>query len=194
MGCGTYGSQGYPSVQSTGHCIIDLVRNIVKAQHRAVEAEEDTCITSCDRSIADLLDDFEPNRRRLRYNTIPFMLYCKEACKPFVGSGMMRKHRDGRGKFICKESPVFRVKNFVSGSNSCVLLELLEPIYEKGDGGAPSSGGDGKDCGCGSVCGHFKGHFSNFKATGICITVDLHCFCGITCLDPITPIRATQRY
>src|SRR5690625_2951878 len=177
MSCGGYNSGGSPQVQGSGQCVADVVRNIVKAQHRAVEAEEDTCITSCDRSIADLLTDFEPNRRRLRFNTIPFMLYCKENCKPFIGSGFVRK----RGNFVCVESPVFRVKNFVSGSNSCVLLEILTPVYSgRGDGGGDGEDGLGehKSCCSTSVCKHFsRGNVENFRATGICITVDLRCFC-----------------
>lgn len=184
MSCG--GNYNGGTVQGTGDCITSIVRNIVKAQHHAVEAEEDTCYTSCDRSVADLLADFEPNRRRLRYNTIPFMLYCKENCKPFIGSGFRRKHR----KFHCVQSPVFRVKNFVKGSNHCVLLEILKPVYGDGEGGSSSSGGGGGSACCSiGVCESY-GKFKNFKATGVCITVDLRCFCGITCLDPITPIRA----
>src|SRR5699024_10547360 len=192
MSCGgNYNSGGSPSVQGTGDCIRDIVKNIVTAQHRAVEAEEDTCLTSCDRSVADLLSDFEPNRRRLRHNTIPFMLYCKDACKPFVGSGFTRK----RGNFSCIESPVFRVKNFAKGSNYCVLLEILKPIYEPREGGSGPSdqGKPGSSCCSKGVCQHFPNKFENFKATGICITVDLRCFCGITCLDPITPERSTVR-
>lgn len=188
MSCGgNYNSGGSPAVQGTGECITDIVRNIVKAQHRAVEAEEDTCLTSCDRSVADLLADFEPNRRRLRHNTIPFMLYAKDCMKPFVGSGFVRR----RGKFHCIESPVFRVKNFVKGSNHCVLLEILKPLY--GEGGQPGPGDGEESCCSKGVCSHFSGNIENFKATGICITVDLRCFCGITCLDPITPVRSTVR-
>lgn len=176
-----------------GDCIVNIVKNIVKAQHRAVEAEEDTCFTSCDRSVADLLTDFKPNRRRLRFNTIPFILYCKSTCKPFIGSGIIRKYDSSadRTEFKCIESPVFRVKNFVRGSDHCVLLEILKPVYYRntGSGGSDSSGGS--SCCHKDACDFFKyGDVRNFKATGICITVDLRCFCGITCLDPITPIRA----
>src|SRR5690625_5085399 len=143
-GGGNYGSTGVSPSQTTGQCVTDVVRNIVKAQHRAVEAEEDTCLTSCERSIADLLTEFEPNRRRLRFNTIPFMLYCKDTCKPLIGSGLVRK----RGKFVCVESPVFRVKNFVSGSNSCALLEILTPVYSRDN---ESGGGEGAEGNC-SCC------------------------------------------
>lgn len=185
MSCGgNYQHGGSQGVQGTGDCITSIVRNIVKAQHHAVEAEEDTCYTSCDRSVDDLLADFEPNRRRLRYNTIPFMLYCKDNCKPFLGTGFKRKHR----KFKCVESPIFRVKNFVKGSKHCVLLEILTPVYGGESGPAPSSGGGSACCSVG-VCNSYDS-FKNFKATGVCITVDLRCFCGITCLDPVTPIRA----
>lgn len=190
--------------EMAGHCVADVVKKIVKAQREAVRAGEDTCLTSCERSIEDLLNEFEPNRRRLRHNTIPFILYCKKSCKPFIGSGIIRSN--SRRSFTCIESPVFRVKNFVRGSDHCAVLELLKPVRTNyGPGPASESGdSDGLDAnkllfseseygGC-QVCDFFRGKkINNFQATGICITVDLNCFCGITCLDPITPLQAPQR-
>lgn len=190
MSCGgSFREESYSCGRDSEHCVTRIVKKIVKAQHRAVEAEEDTCFTSCDRSIADLLNDFEPNRRRLRFNTIPFILYCEGDCKPFIGSGIVRKHDSatGRSKFVCIESPVFRVKNFVEGNDHCAILEILKPVYYS------DANGDGAKSRCHKrVCDFFcPEDVRNFKATGICITVDLRCFCGITCLDPITPIRAS---
>src|SRR5699024_7111709 len=109
---------------------------------------------------------------------------CQGNCKPFVGTGFTRKHI----KFHCVESPVFRVKNFVKGSKHCALLEILKPIYSESSP-APKGGSGGSSCCSTGICQHY-GEFKNFKATGVCITVDLRCFCGITCLDPITPVRA----
>lgn len=200
MSCNNYCSSGSPS----SNCVADVVKKIVKAQREAVRAGEDTCLTSCERSIEDLLNEFEPNRRRLRHNTIPFILYCKQSCKPFVGSGIIRS--SSRRSFTCIESPVLRVKNFVRGSDHCVVLEILKPIRSNYSPGHASDGGDRdgtdpnkllyaeSDQSCASVCDFFNGkRINNFQSTGICITVDLNCFCGITCLDPITPLQAPQR-
>lgn len=192
------------SFRGKDHCVTDVVRDIVKAQHRVAEALEDTCATSCEQSIEDLLSPARERPGRSRHNTIPFMLFCDQGCKPFVGSGVIKS--DGRF-FNCIESPIFRVKKFVRGSNSCAIIELLEPVRggrgdhghghkhgESGEANENNRHGDrhgrdrGSGCGCGgSVCNFFPNdRVRSFRATGICITIDLDCFCGITCLEPIT--------
>ena len=95
MGCNSYNNRGDVGGESMGeNCITDVVRGIVRAQRRAVEAEEDTCFTGCDRSIEELLPPVEENRERLRHNTIPFILFTQKCGKPFTGVGM-RRRRDG---------------------------------------------------------------------------------------------------
>lgn len=185
------------NVGGTGNsCVRDIVRSIVRAQRQAVEAEGDTCFTGCDRSIEDLLSPAAENRDRLRFNTIPFILYCGGSCKPFVGAGVRRVREGGsnRTHFECTESPIFRVKSFVRNNENCVRLELLVPVS-----GGPSSredentnrgGQSGSQACCGNVCNFFPNRTRDFRATGICITVDLNHFTGISCLDPITPIPA----
>lgn len=191
-------------------CIKSVVKRIVKAQRIAVDAENDSCGTSCERSLEDLLSPVLEARPRRRHTTIPFMLICKHTCKPFVGTGITSRdhhnhdhdqNRNRHGHFECVESPIFRVRGYSGKSDNCVKLELLLPAYHRrGNEGADCSdnvGGNkhgdhshGKDCCGGSVCDHFSGkHIHNFRETGICITVDLDCFGGITCLDPVTPIR-----
>lgn len=194
MGCNCGGCNN--SVGSarpnTDHCVTDIVKGIVKAQHQAVEAEEDSCFTGCDRSIADLLSPYADNRERYRHNTIPFMLTCKRSCRPFVGSGVHKVRRGEHRFFDCVESPVFRAKSFVRNSDTCVRLELLLPVQ---DGGGHHHDGD-KDKGCcsgqGSVCNYIPKNTHNFRASGICITVDLNNFSGISCLSPITPLPARR--
>src|SRR5699024_7736000 len=137
------------------------------------------------------------HRRHHRHTTIPFMLVCKDSCSTFYGSGFINRGHGRHGRFECVESPVFKVRGFVGGSDNCVRLELLSPVhhrhhhhddderdYEDDVGG--SRGG----CGCkGSVCSFFNNReFDNFCYTGVCITVNLDCFCGISCLDPVTPV------
>ncbi|MFD2130681.1 CotY/CotZ family spore coat protein [Pseudogracilibacillus auburnensis] len=189
-------------------CVKDVVRRIIRAQRRAVEAEEDTCFTSCDESIGELISPFEENRRRLRHNTIPFILFCREGCKPFIGSGVRRerRRRGERHAFVCEESPIFRAKSFVKGEEDCVRLELLRPVRhhhghreheERGEHHDRKHGEHhhehDKHCHRKTVCDFFPDReIRDFRATGICITVDLDCFCAITCLDPITPLRARR--
>lgn len=196
MGC----QQG--SYNDNDYCVKDVVRNILDAQRKARDEDSHSCKTSCDRSIDDLLS---PDRhcRRSRYTTIPFMLMNRDG-KPFVGSGFTSRkrcrgdrddRRDRRGHFHCVESPVFKVKGFQRGSNSCVTLELLEPAYDgrdrRDDRDGDDVGGERRHdhhCNHGSFCECFGNRYiENFRYTGVCITVDLDCFCGISCLDPIRP-------
>jgi spore coat protein Z len=199
MGCNSCNNRGNTGEDfRNGDCVSDVVRGIVRAQRRAVEAEENTCFTGCDRSIEELLSPFEENRERLRHNTIPFILFNKNGGKPFTGVGV-RRERDGRSDrsfFECIESPIFRAKSFVGDNENCVRLELLKPVRDRRDGhrssqDVESERHDKHDHKCDSdLCDFLPRHTRNFRATGICITVDLDCFCGISCLDPITPLRA----
>src|SRR5690625_6544001 len=130
MGCNSYRRGDVGGDFRSESCVTDVVKNIVRAQKKAVEAKEDTCLTGCDRSIEELLSPFEENRERLRHNTIPFILFSRECGKPFTGVGI-RSRRDGRSDrslFECIESPIFRVKSFVENSHNCVRLELLTPV------------------------------------------------------------------
>lgn len=184
----------------SGQCVKEVVRGIVRAQRKVAEAEVDngSCTTSCERSIDELLSPTVERPSRPRHNTIPFMLYCKNSCKPFMGSGLIKTEN---GFYNCVESPVFRVKKFVGGSESCVIIELLEPTrrsrsnndnISSNEGNVQQAshvhgGQQGCNCGCGgSVCQVLGTGIRSFRATGICITIDLNCFCGISCLDPIT--------
>lgn len=167
----------YNKKSSTDGCIIDVVKNIVKAQKQAVEVAGDSCMLSCDSSMQDLLSPSMDNMRP-RNTTIPFILYSKGTNLPFFGQGVCR---DTDGVFQCTNSPIFRAKGFVPGSSNCVRLELLVPAD---DAGASTMVTDPT-----TVCDIFQNGVENFIATGICITVDLNCFCAISCLDAITPVR-----
>lgn len=199
MSCQTGGQN------SSGNCIKDVVRRILDAQRQVGDSVSGFCITGCEQSIDDLLSPSRHNRPT-RHTTIPFMLMCKHACRPFVGTGISNDNFDDsrHDHFKCVESPIFKVRGFVRGSNNCVKLELLLPVHRNR---SEEVGGSDVDCGvesanrggghggsncnnCSdSACGHFNHrHVHNFRESGICITVDLDCFCGITCLDAITPV------
>jgi len=168
---------------SIDDCVCDTVRNIVRVQN---EVDNDGCAVSCERAIQQLR---RPRHKHgSRYNTIPFVLYCKGTCKPFIGNGIFKKrdHRHRRPFYGCVESPVFRAKHFVKNSKCCVVLELLVPVSDdhKIDEACMNQSRDG------GVCSFFpeRNSVRGFLATGICLTVDLDNFMGISCLDPINPM------
>ncbi|CDQ21005.1 CotY/CotZ family spore coat protein [Halobacillus karajensis] len=155
----------------SGSCVIDILKDIVDAQNDVMH----DCTTSCEQSIADLLGD--TGNGGSNFDTVPVILYCKD-CKPFKGFGSRRGGDDCevRGSFF------FRVKSV--DDDGCAILELLFSDDRRGRG-------DDEEGGRGRGSGHH--HRNNptdpadqdcddLRASGICITVDLNCFCHVTCL------------
>ncbi len=183
-GCNSCGGGGDVGGESR-NCVKDTVRRILEAQREVAGSGLHDCRSSCERSIEDLIS---PGRERAgRHTTIPFMLTCRHTCSTYYGSGFCGNGGDlGRhGNFECVESPIFKVQGFVRGSNNCVRLELLLPENHHG----PDAEGDfgGHHDKCGSVCKSVGHRFRNLRRTGVCITVDLDCFCAISCLPATTP-------
>ncbi|MBM7554005.1 CotY/CotZ family spore coat protein [Thalassobacillus pellis] len=119
------------------------------------------CSSSCEQSINDLLGESNGAGR----DTVPVLLYCKGTCKPFKGFGAPRGAvGDVVGSFY------FRVKEV--DDDNCATLELLRD---------PNDNEDNPDDPVEQKTGRLR-------ATGICITVDLNCFCHITCLPAIDAI------
>lgn len=142
------------------NCVCDVVRAIADAQENVVEME---CDVSCARSIQDLVSPV----RGKGLDTVPFILYDKKG-KPFKGFGT--EIRDGR--FECFSSFIFRV-NEVDDDDCCAILELL--VF------------DNDDKACGDPCEQLDNEkVDDLVRTGICITVDLNCFCAITCLPAVS--------
>ncbi|WP_082235362.1 CotY/CotZ family spore coat protein [Halobacillus massiliensis] len=164
------------------NCVCETVRKIVEAQNEV--AGTDCCNTGCDQSISDLLS---PSSNGNRPTTIPFALYCKGDCEPFIGSGIYSSPVNASGMSLqCVRTPIFRAKKFVDDHKCCVQLELLLPVNSEGETPDPSNKGK-------NICDFFPGDtIRNLQATGICLTVDLNCFCGILCLDPTTPIPSSE--
>lgn len=162
------------------NCVCDVVKGIVQAQDKV---GANGCSSGCDRSIHQLLSqktghDIDPTR-----TTIPFILYCAGTCEPFIGSGVYKTSIGSKGRhaFGCVETPIFRAKNFVKGSDCCVRLELLVPISEGCEVAIPPKDTMSK------VCSFFptEDPVTGFQASGICLTVNLDHYSAITCLDPI---------
>ncbi|WP_431801403.1 CotY/CotZ family spore coat protein [Halobacillus andaensis] len=163
-------------------CVCETVRKIVRAQDEVA----DGCFTGCAESIRDLVSP--TSNENGPATSIPFALYCKGDCSPFIGSGIFSSPLgdSGMSALRCVKTPIFRAKKFVDEEECCVQLELLLPVTMGGSTPGPS--GKGKQ-----ICDYFPGNsIRNLQATGICITVDLDCFCGIVCLDPVTPLPASE--
>ncbi|KKE79952.1 spore coat protein [Bacilli bacterium] len=147
----------------SGNCVADILRDIVDAQNDIVE---NCCDTGCEQSIGDLLGETD-NGNGL--DTVPVILYCD--CKPFKGFGAERKTKHGHfGMGEIVSSFVFRVKSV--DKDNCAVLELLLS--------------DGQGCGHDSLKDPTDQVTKKLEATGICITVDLDCFCHVTCLPAIS--------
>ncbi|RKQ32642.1 CotY/CotZ family spore coat protein [Oceanobacillus halophilus] len=157
MGCG--------KKMDTGNCVADILRDIVDAQDDIVE---NCCDTGCEQSIADLLGDTDTGNG---LDTVPIILYCAGDCKPFKGFGAERKVKNGEfGMHPLVASFIFRVKSV--DDDNCAVLELLLK--------------DGETCGCDDLKDPCDQSTHDLEATGICITVDLDCFCHVTCLPAIS--------
>jgi len=162
----------------TSNCVCDVVRAIAEAQNEVVE---NVCDVSCERSIESLLDPAAAND----LNTVPFILYGKDlkAFKAF-GIDIQRNNNNNNNqrKFECIESFVFRVKTV--DEDCCAVIELL--AFGENDGKGGGGGGGNKnqeDTPCDQIDGQ---KLEDLVGTGICITVDLTCFCAITCLPAVS--------
>ncbi|MDL4842945.1 CotY/CotZ family spore coat protein [Aquibacillus rhizosphaerae] len=143
----------------SGNCVADILREIADAQTDLVS----DCTTSCEQSISDLLGDTSPSANNL--DTVPVILYCKGDCKPFKGYGVpVEDLGDAFGSFY------FRVKSV--DEDNCAVLELLREDDDHED----------------DPCSPAKQDTSHLEVTGVCITVDLDCFCHITCLPAINAL------
>ena len=147
---------------NTGNCVIDVLKEIERAQKDVVEQ---CCNTSCERSINDLLGETDTSNG---LDTVPVILYCKDGCKPFKGFGADRKWEEKIGPIVA--SFIFRVKSI--DDDGCAVLELLLAHEQP--------------CGYNDLKNPTEQKTKNLQATGICITVDLHCFCHVTCLPAIS--------
>lgn len=143
----------------SGNCVCDVLKEIARAQSDIVDI---CCDTSCEQSISDLLGETEV---RNGLDTVPLILYCKDGCKPFKGYGA---HPDNIGQV--KSSFYFRVKTV--DDDCCAVIELLRDPHC--DSRNPADPIDQKT--------------KNLRATGICMTVDLNCFCHVTCLPAISAL------
>lgn len=152
----------------TGNCVCNVLKEIARVQADVVSPN---CDTSCDQSITDLLGETD-NRGSL--DTVPLILYCQDGCQPFKGYGAKKKEIGN-----VQASYYFRVEKVMD--DCCAVVELLRDPTDT----AGSSDGKGRKNPQNPI-DPIDQKTNNLKSTGICITVDLKCFCHVTCLPAIS--------
>lgn len=163
------------SCKKHGHesenCVCAILSNIADVQDQVdpIPPEESDCIVSCENSIQELLAPITPPTPP-GPNTIPVILYC--GCDPFKGFGVKK---NAGGIFECVQTFVFRVSSV--DEECCAVLELLETVPPTPPGTILPDVPE-------TPCEQFPA--KRFRRTGICITMDLNCFCGVTCLEAVT--------
>ncbi|MEH7887068.1 MAG: CotY/CotZ family spore coat protein [Mesobacillus sp.] len=149
-------------------CVCEVLRAVADAQDE-VDVDND-CDVSCHRSIRELLAGAQSPTNGL--DTIPLILYCGD-CMPFEGFGArIRPNGGGPQRLDCFRSFFFRVTSV--DDNCCAKIELLVTRGDEGQGFSDP---------CAQI--QTGGARNEFFRTGICLTVDLDCFCAVTCLDPV---------
>jgi hypothetical protein len=169
------------SCRKHGHdddsCVCAILRRIADVQDE-VKPEDVDCKVSCARSIDELLEGTSTAPINAK-NTIPLILYCD--CAPFQGFGV--KRNSNTNKFECIPTFFFRVSSV--DDDCCATLELLEPS-EDAPSAALKTHVPMKD----DPCEQLGANTKSFIRTGICITMDLSCFCGVSCLEAVFAARA----
>ncbi|MFD2443224.1 CotY/CotZ family spore coat protein [Bacillus sp. CGMCC 1.16607] len=155
--------------QESSSCVKNTLEKILEAQKMSKKKECEACKTSCENSIDKLLHQ-ECNHSK---NTIPFILYCN--CEPFKVEGVTTcfdecSHRE---KFICFTTFIFRIKDL---KGECAVIELLK--IKNHDHCSPYSNNQP----CSLCCQLNCEDIDDLVATGVCLKVDLSCFCAIQCL------------
>jgi len=180
MGCG----ENTKHHQDGDNCVSKILREIVAAQNDVVNH---CCDTSCEQSISDLLGETEPGND---LDTVPVILYCKGTCKPFKGFGVGLRN-DGRNLRPAVGSFFFRVKKVTR--DNCAVLELLlserDRHHHHHENHHESVEGESSDHRHKKHCNDPESpscqSTRDLEATGLCLTVDLDCFCHVTCLPAI---------
>lgn len=160
----------------TNNCVCDILLDIVEEQEKV--SPTSGCLSSCDVSLRELRGKgLSPTK----YTTIPVSLICSSTCDYFIGMGVRRSLATGAAPTAREqfESVVFNVVD-VDPETCCATLELLQPH----DVSVPSP--DPNLTKAQYLLGLLDDETS-YRHTGICITVNLDCFCGVVCHPPVTP-------
>jgi len=141
-----------------GNCVCKILKEIAGVQDNIAD---DCCDTGCEQSINDLLGTHDSGSG---LDTVPLLLYCSSTCEPFKGYGAYPRNISRK-----VSSFYFRVKKVTD--DCCAVIELLVDRSELGKS-------------VNQTC-PFTQNTEHLRGTGVCITVDLSCFCHVTCLPAI---------
>jgi hypothetical protein len=160
------------SYQDDDICVKSTLEKILYAQNNVVNRAAADCEVSCEQSIDMLLNPIEEEPK----NTIPFMLFCN-GCETFKVNGVTTffDHHSKKEKFYCFTTFIFKIKKL---DKNCATLELLTIDPD----GKPKHD---EHCVC-TPCSQL--HCENVEdliATGVCVKIDISCFCGIQCLPAV---------
>jgi hypothetical protein len=109
------------------------------------------------------------------YNTIPLMFICKNNCDWYIAKGVFND--PVTNVYKCFKTPVFRLIK-VDQERKIATLELLQPQTSKGQISPFSCKNE--------VCDFFSSvSISKFIRTSICIKININCFSGVKCLEPV---------
>ncbi len=153
------GSNKNNNGNNTMNCVCDTLLSIVEAQDQV----EMNCPNSCDTAIQELVGGAANP-----YNTIPVMLTNAGNSDLFIGSGVRRNRDNPNTGLEVINAIVFKVKD-VDPETCCATLELLQ---------------EGQERKVNQLLDDIEDE--DLVSTGVCITVDLDCFCSVTCLPPTT--------
>ncbi|WP_051348538.1 CotY/CotZ family spore coat protein [Peribacillus kribbensis] len=179
----------------TSNCVCETLLAIAEAQEQVNPdhhhpGSPSTCTTSCNRSIRELLggvSGHHGNGNVSPFNTIPVILTSKSTALPYLGLGFRRETSYGshHSNLVLFETIVFRVVD-VCPDTCCATLELLttECLIDIRDDLADL---DSLVAKIQTIAAAID---EPFLSTGICITVDLDCFCAVACLPATTVIAA----
>jgi hypothetical protein len=157
-------------------CVKRTLEKILYAQRKAENRGHSHCETSCEQSIDKLIDPSSNHSK----NSIPFILYC--ACEPFKveGATTFFDHCSKKEKFFCFTTFIFRIKDL---KGDCAILELLK--FDCHETCVSNSTSCNQNCICSPCCQLHCQDVDDLIPTGVCITVDLSCFCAIQCLPAV---------
>jgi len=152
---------------NTGNCVCDILAEIARKQRNIPD-----CQGGCEESVREL------NCFATTFNTIPLQLICGDTINTnvpgtcgtvFLARGF-RRNPNNNGSLLAASSTWFRVSD-VDERRCCAEIELLCTTLEDP---AP----DNVEC---------LQLVENvlFERTGICVTIDLKCFCGVVCLPAV---------
>jgi hypothetical protein len=159
------------------NCVKEVLEAILTVQKKAKKKY------GYDTSVYQTNDEQLGKHTKLKKNTIPFILYCKD-CSPFRATGISMFHdsHSKKKQFICFTTFIFKIKEL---DNNCAVLELLTFKSEKKPHGNSCSKCD-KDNACSPCCQVDFEEENDLSKTGIFVNVDLSCFCGISILPAVS--------